>query len=153
MSYILTIIDMQPLFPAARSKSVLLNCQFEIGMAINNNAHIIFLEYEGCGNTIKFLNYLPNKINYSKTYKTIKKINDGSGSILSLMRKKKIPRTDFRVCGINTDCCVFETVGGLDRKLPKGLKVKVVKKACGSEYSHKEGIKDISSISNRVLVV
>jgi len=153
MSYTLIIVDMQACFSASTKKTVQRNCQIEIRKAIKNNANIVFLEFEGYGPTLSSLTDIVADANYSKNYRAIKPINDGSESVLSLLRKKKLPRTNFRVCGVNTDCCVYSTVEGLDVKISKNLKIEVVSKACGSQYSHKEGIEDMQNLSHRVSVL
>jgi nicotinamidase-related amidase len=153
MSYTLIIVDMQARFSAATKKIVQRNCQVEIRKAIKNNIPIVFLEFEDCGPTLRSLTDIVANANYSYAYKAVKPINDGSEHVLSLLRKKKLPRTDFRVCGVNTDCCVLSTVEGLDSKIAKKLKIEVVSKACGSQYCHEEGIYDLISIGNRVVVL
>lgn len=153
MSYVLLVIDMQTAFRAAKNKKTQKNCILEIKKAMDKEYPIVFLEYEECGKTLPTLLGVLTSSQYNKFYIVKKSSNDGSSKLLNFFKKKGLPRTDMRVCGVNTDCCVLETVEGLDAKLSKQFKIQVVEKACYSEYCHREGIEDMLSLSERVAIV
>lgn len=151
MSYSLLVIDMQGYFKASKQSSVKKNVLKQIELAIQDNAPIVFVEYAGCGSTLPSLKNLPKNNSYSKIYKIKKTADDGSDVIMSTLRSNKLPRKHVRVCGVNTDCCVYETVCGLSRALPKTT-IEVVEDACGSTHCHKDGIYDMNKLFNVTII-
>ncbi|CAB4196762.1 Isochorismatase-like [uncultured Caudovirales phage] len=147
MSYTLIVIDVQSSFTAAKQKRVLTNCEKEIDKAIKNNCSIVFVEYFDCGKTSKRLTNLT--INYRKTYIVTKYDDDGSPEILSLFKSNRLPK-NIKVCGVNTDACVLDTVCGLSNlKRFKSSKIEVISNACGSDYNHKNGLDQIAIFANK----
>jgi nicotinamidase-related amidase len=151
MDYSLVIVDMQTGFVAANSRKTLKNCKREIRKAIKDDANIIFVEYNGCGRTIKELTEITDKIAYKKKFVAIKRKNSGAKIILKTMKKNNIPttkHTNFRVCGVNTDACVLETVEDLARALrQRSYNIEVILSACNSSYSHKDGVSDLKNLA------
>jgi len=153
VSYTLIVVDMQPKFKAANGERVRKGCMREIMKAITSKAPIIFLEYDsdyipgGYGPTLKELTK-PVVDNYYIEYKTR---DDGSYNVQKLVKKHKLPET-FRVCGINTDCCVYETVRGLSL-IFDNPNIDVVEDACASDWNHMLGIDSIKQISNKINVI
>jgi hypothetical protein len=143
MSYSLVVIDMQKAFTAARRKRVLLNCEKEINKAIKNNCSIIFVEYFNCGKTIKKLTDLTK--NYKKTYTVTKNNDDGSPEISCLFKSNRLPAKNIKVCGVNTDACVLDTVCGLSHsnRFSKSI-IDVIANACDTSYNHEQGLQQIS---------
>ncbi len=124
--YILVIIDMQPYFEC--EKQILETCKKEIKKAIDNKNHIIFLEYVDCGVTDNELMLLVIKKGYSNYSIVSKNKNDGSTAIAEQVKSEHVNLSSFRVCGVYTDQCVFDTVRGLLRVFP-GCNVEVMKDA------------------------
>lgn len=137
MSYpTLVVIDMQPSFSGAKNPDVVASVAREIIETKLNHGSIIFLEYKNCFPTLNGLLNLAK--GYRNKYRLRKEINDGSYEILKHLKRhrNRINSEEFRVCGVNTDYCVLETVSGMLNKLPDS-KIKLVKDACGTESSDK----------------
>lgn len=145
--YALVIIDMQWNFPSSRDARLQTNIIRQIRLAKKKNYPIICLEYIGDGRTIpkirKELEDYKNKFFFRKNW------DDGSDKILSI--KNKLP-SKFRVCGVNTDACVFETVVNLSDELC--CKIEVLSKSCNSltKNRHYEGLEMLKNIKNVVLI-
>ena len=148
MSYSLIVIDMQKAFAAARRKRVLLNCEKEINKAIKNNCSIVFVEYFNCGKTIKQLTNLTK--NYKKTYTVIKNDDDGSPEISHLFKAHRLPAKNIKVCGVNTDACVLDTVCSLSYsdRFSKSI-IDVIANACDASYNHGQGLQQISRFADK----
>jgi hypothetical protein len=107
----------------------------EIKRAMKLNNHIIFVEYNQDYDfnedaphspTLDEIYSLAN--NYNNKGTVIKGQNDGSCEIQEYL-EDKLPDV-FRVCGVNTDACVMETVSGLVEETEST--VQVIRKACGA---------------------
>lgn len=145
MPYTLCVIDMQPDFEAANGTRVIKNCVREIRMAVENGAHIVFLEFDGYGDTHPMLMTPVKKYKNAKI--KFKRQDDGSAEVQEVVRKNGFMIGRFRVVGINTDWCVRSTVHGLRKRFPNSF-VEVVDDACSSDDNHAYGIKMIRSIDN-----
>ena len=159
----LIVIDMQPGFGA--TESVLDAVVHEVKKARRRNEWVLVVEYEARGRT-------PYRITrelkgYKKYDKVIKERNDGGTAIFNRLTRRRwsfsypvVPRAShFKVCGINTDACVFETVRSLSYL--KG-KVTVLSHACAHycvgcralkrrrkahglcEHHHKKGLREMN---------
>jgi nicotinamidase-related amidase len=145
---------MQKTFTASTLKSVQRGCISEIKKAIKQNAPIVFVEYKSYGKTVEKLTQLVSKTNYTNVYTITKMSNNGAREIDKLLREKRLPKNHLRVCGVNTDCCVLETVDGLDGMYGKrDLLIEVVSNACGSVFSHEDGVAELSVLSKKVVCV
>lgn len=145
MSYVLLIVDMQPQFPAASGKTIIKNCKREIRKAMQEKASIIFLEYMGCGTTNDSLLSLTD--GYEQVWTQEKSSDDGSDVASSLIWKYSLSRTHIKVCGVNTDCCVKETVRGLISVFPKA-EIDVIGDACNSDWDHGYGLSSMKKMPN-----
>ena len=152
--YTLIILDMQGYFSAAKKDNVKRNCRHEIIKAMAQNAPILFVEYKSCGRTISSLTKLTREVKYGKVYRVIKSADDGSSEIDSFIKKNRLPRKHIRFTGINTDCCVQDTVTGLDSMCKSDHVIEVVADACASEDidSHKQGIKALRRLRHVAIV-
>ena len=110
--YTLVIIDMQYEFSSTAELALAGVCNAIVAAKKSLN-HIIVIEYKGSGDT------LPEVKKAIGAYKRVsyrtKKIDDGSKEILDVVRRKKLPRK-FRVCGVNLEACVWDSVLGLIEK-------------------------------------
>lgn len=145
--YTLVVVDMQPYFKAATGKRVRENCLREIIKAVEDNASIIFLEFEGYERTLPEL-MAPVQNAYGNYYVQLKGIDDGSLEVEETVRKHDLPKI-FRVCGINTDCCVAATVRGLTARFPKSS-IDVIADACDSDWNHMRGINTMADMGGNV---
>ena len=144
--YTLVVVDMQPMFDAANRKRVREECLKAIQKAIEINAPIIFLEFNGYDCTHLELTKPCMGNHYVKTKYT----DDGSPEVYETVLKYQLPR-NFRVCGINTDCCVHATVSGMSARFPTST-IEVIAAACDSDWNHMAGINKISEIGGGVSV-
>lgn len=135
--YTLVVVDMQSQFKAANGKRVRENCLREILQAIKDNSPIIFLEWEGYPPTLDDL-ILPVKDQYQNYYVKTKVTDDGSAQVESLVYLNRLPK-NFKVCGVNTDCCVAATVRGLTSRFEMAI-IDVIADACDSDWNHLAGL-------------
>ena len=140
--YTLVVVDMQPGFKSARGKRVRANCLREVQKARADRAPIIFLELSG---------YQPThcdlvEVAHSNFAILEKSGDDGSEQVGREVRKNKWPKK-FKVCGINTDCCVKATVTGLTARF-RMSKIEVVADACASDWYHNAGLNEMKKLDN-----
>lgn len=145
--YTLVVVDMQPNFNSANGKRVRENCLREVKAAVIAGADIIFLEFSFYGPSHSDLTEAAGK-NY---YVQSKTLDDGSAEVESQVRAKRLP-VHFKVCGINTDCCVASTVRGLTARFPRST-IEVVADACASDWYHNRGLNDMKSLQGFVNVI
>ena len=148
MSYTLLIVDIQPEFRSAVTKKVKEICKNEIQRAIDTNAGIIFLEYNDSGRTMSGLTRITK--GYKKVHIIQKEDNDGSSEVRKAVTRFKLPKRKFRVCGVNTDACVEETVIGLSYSAVRGSNIEVVASGCwsiGGHRGHLDGLRQMSKQS------
>ncbi len=110
MKYTLAIVDMQDYFDTARERLTIQGCAEQIKLAIKNKNPIVFIEYGGCGETLEELVNLTQK--YENTFFVEKSKDDGSQELKQAIREEKLPEK-IRVCGVNFECCVFDTARSL----------------------------------------
>jgi len=129
----LVIVDMQPVFIASRNPETVIAVANEIMTAKMNNHAIIFLEYNLSGATYSGFQSLLK--DYPHKSKIRKNGDDGSKEVIRALNRRNFPMQTLRVCGVNTDCCVYSTVYGLLELLSK-TRIEIVKKACNSESTN-----------------
>lgn len=129
----LLIIDMQARFDTAYDETTIKNCIRAIKKAIKAKVPIIVLEYNNCGRTLPELTeYLDE---YADTFYKIKYTNNGGNEVIQCLEENKLGIKTLKVCGVNINACVAETVIHLVRKAKK--KITVIKKACNGNESRK----------------
>jgi nicotinamidase-related amidase len=131
----LVVVDMQPSFTAANTPSVIVGVTREILEAKRRKSGIIFLEYkptDEMGRTHAGLSSLIR--GYPHKARVTKADDDGSREVVKAIRRRGFPNRTLRVCGVNTDCCVWETTMGLLDRLER-IQIQVVKDACESEWN------------------
>lgn len=129
-SYTLVVIDMQPHFTAANDLKAIVGCAKQIIEAKHAGSNILFVEYSLCGPTHRELTKLVKS--YSNATKITKNSDDGSIEVLRALKKKRWTTKNIRVCGVNTECCVWSTIHGLLRRSSES-KIEVVKEACATD--------------------
>lgn len=129
----LIVIDMQPSFPAM--EFAIDSVVKEVKKAVRRNEWVMLVEYEEEGRTAyRITKHLKG---HHKTVKVVKQFDDGSPEIFKRIARqydrlnwKSIGRVkSFKVCGVNTGVCVFETVQGLNKI---DARIKVLSHACAS---------------------
>ena len=143
--YTLIVVDMQPGFRSASGTRVRENCLREVNKAVVDGADIIFLEYEGYEATFK---ELTEAALHSK-YIGSKCTDDGSSVVAKFVHRNQLFK-NFKVCGINTDCCVKATVEGLTSHFPMS-RIDVVGDACDSDWNHFNGLEAMKKLSGVVV--
>jgi nicotinamidase-related amidase len=156
--YTLVIVDMQSHFYAKEELEITKNLKREILGAINNQASIVFVEFDHSGPTLECLTKLPEQHGY-RSYTIEKQQNDGSHEVGALVIDKSLPVKHFKVAGINTDYCIASTVIGLSNLFPDGV-IEVIDNCCASLWSmygkpcnadHKNGLAMLKGIENVVI--
>lgn len=147
--YTLVIVDMQDGFAAANKNGLIKNCLREIQTAVECGAHIVYLEYSGCGDTFPELKEPVEKYEYHLLKKKFD--DDGSPEVQEAVNEKGFMIGRFRVIGINTDWCVRSTVEGLRKRFPNSF-VEVVIDACWSDSNHLKGVRLIRKIPHIDLI-
>jgi len=121
--YVLCIIDMQPI-GFSNSKLIIENVLQLVREAIVNKAFIVIAQFKGCGEThINIINAIQN---YPYKEYVWHNKNDKSKPIQEAL--KNIFVREMKVCGVNTEYCVKDTVHGLAKKFH--IPIKVIEKAC-----------------------
>ena len=144
--YTLIVIDMQPKFDSSQKESTIKNCRTLLRQAQKDKAGILLVEYIDYGETD---NRLQNMIRDYSLTKTITKIsNDGSVEIRKAIKKYNYPSKLLKVCGVNTDYCVYESVVGLTKNMPRAT-IEVIGKACNSTWTHKRGLAMLKELSKK----
>lgn len=128
MAHTLCVIDMQSEFDAALDPNVVIGVHAQILKTKRLGGDILFVEYEGCGETHKGL--LDAARGYGSKARITKKSDDGSQEILRAINRRGFTLDRLRLVGVNAECCVLATIKGLLRRVPE-IEIDVVKKACG----------------------
>ena len=135
----LIVVDMQEKFKeGSRVKRTIEEVQRQIRLAKKRKDAIIFLEF-GEGDTIPEIKRLVENYDEDKVFVVKKDFSNGSHKVAAFAKKRKdLPIDRFRMCGVYTEFCVFETARGLTGY---GFKVDVVRKGCnnGNTSSNKYG--------------
>ncbi len=123
--YVLCIIDMQPV-GFSNSNLITDNVLQLVREAIADKAFIVIAQFKGCGDTHLTL------INEMQTYPYKEYVwhnkNDKSKPIQEVLHSRNIFVRQMKVCGVNMEYCVKDTVHGLAKKFY--ISIKVIEKAC-----------------------
>ena len=134
---ILVVVDMQPDFTASQNRRTIAAVKEEVRGARTRNEEIIIVEYVNCEPTDSRITDLTK--DYEKVKTVVKIDNDGSEEILKILKESAIDQEGIvphlRICGVNTNACVRETVKGLKRKLNPPFQIDVIGDACNERYS------------------
>jgi nicotinamidase-related amidase len=123
--YVLCIIDMQP-YGFSNSKIIIDNVLTLVREAIIKKAFVVVAQYKNAGNThISIINALQD---YPYKAYGWHNRNDKSPIIQNILREKKVFTRLIKVCGVNTEYCIWATVNGLARKYY--IPIKVIESAC-----------------------
>ena len=147
--YVLCIIDMQPL-GFSNSNSILENVLHLVREAMVNKAFIVVAQFKGCGATqitiINALQQYPYKIYLWHTK------NDKSKPIQEVLNTLNIFVRRLKVCGVNTEYCVKDTVHGLAKKFQ--VPIQVIENACnGTDRTVEEALYKMRTFYRNVNVL
>lgn len=126
---VLVVIDMQPGYPASQDAITQWFVKQEIARARQANQLILIVEYHAheMGETYPAIMELVE--GYDRAVVVSKDGDDGSAEILQACAARGFSLHSFRMCGVNSDACVLESVQGLVDKQP-GCSITVVQDAC-----------------------
>ncbi len=123
--YVLCIIDMQPI-GFGNSKIIIENVLELVRKAVVDKAFIAIAQYKGCGEThINITNELQH---YPYKEYVWHNKNDKSKPIQEALNSRKVFVRQMKICGVNTEYCVKDTVHGLSKKFH--IPIKVIENAC-----------------------
>ena len=146
----LVVIDIQPDFDTAAK--VIQPCQAAIRAAEKNNEVITIVEYRNHGWTFPELTNL--LYGYERHFPVLKSQDGGGFEVYNSFLRKKLPHPRvIKVCGVNTNACVLETVRGLSKLFYKSS-IRVLSRACNS-YSlscHDFGLEQMKRLSNVTII-
>ncbi len=126
---VLVVMDMQPGFPASQDAITQWFVKQEVTRAREEGRSIIIVEYDPheMGETYDSIKSLIEGYDLAKIIS--KSGDDGSSEILKLCEAKGFSTQSFRMCGVNSDACLLESIQGLAEKLPQ-CRITVVQDAC-----------------------
>lgn len=137
--YTLVIVDMQPGFSASNDKRTIKAVMEEIRRAIKDGAFIIVIESDRKKYGSTHAELLDLLADYDSERWSIEtkfwRYNDqysphsGALQVAEACEVFGFPTGRFRVCGVNTDICVFFTAMELGKRFPLS-KLEIVMRAC-----------------------
>lgn len=104
--YTLVVVDMQYGFSTALEELTILGCQEQIKNAIQENNPIVFVEFFGYRETLLELTQLT--ANYNNKFVLCKSCDNGGHVVQDVISKNNLPQ-NIKICGVNVDCCVWQT--------------------------------------------
>lgn len=147
--YTLVVVDMQPAFRSSQNQETLDRVNELIQQAIKDDAPIVFLEFGGYEKTDSRL--LASVEGYKQAHFQVKYENDGSFHVKKTIDAHDLPTGTIRVCGVNTNYCVRETVLGLiEKNLTK--KIEVSKKGTNCNFYHLPALKTMKGYESVKLI-
>ncbi len=126
---VLVVMDMQPGFKAAQDAITQWFVKQEVTRAREEGRPVIIVEYDPheMGETYDSIKSLIE--GYDRGIIISKSDDDGSAEILRACEAKGFMTASFRMCGVNSDACLLETIQALAGKLPL-CSITVVQDAC-----------------------
>ncbi len=122
-------MDMQPGFKASQDAITQWFVKQEVTRAREEGRPIIIVEFDAheMGETYESIKSLAE--GYDRAVTISKSSDDGSKEILKACEAKGFSTQTFRMCGVNSDACLLESIQGLVEKLPE-CRITVVQDAC-----------------------
>lgn len=126
---VLVVIDMQDKFRASNDQQTIYFVKQEILRAKQLGMAVIIVEFDPheMGSTHREITDLLE--GYDRAVTITKTANDGSEEIIEACLDNGFWMEDFRVCGVNSDACVLETVTGLLGRV-SSCQITVIQDAC-----------------------
>ena len=126
---VLVVIDMQDKFRASHDQQTIWFVKQEILRAKQAGMAIIIVEFDPHEMGSTHLEIVELLEGYERCTTVIKTQNDGSEEIVEACLDNGFWMEDFRICGVNSDACVLETVTGLLERI-SSCDISVVQDAC-----------------------
>jgi nicotinamidase-related amidase len=146
---VLCIIDMQPV-GFSNSTLIIENVLHLVREAIVDKAFIIIAQFKGCGET--HINIINEMQEYPYKEYVWHNKNDKSKPIQAVLKSLNVFVRQMKVCGVNTEYCVKDTVHGLAKKFH--IPIKVIENACnGTDRIIEEAIHKMRTFYRNVEVV
>jgi hypothetical protein len=111
----LLIVDMQPTYFWSVERCIEAVVR-EARRARHKQEAVVVLEYYNSGSTHKHLHRVLG--NYERVVYVDKRTDDGSVQVIQAAHEIRGSLMKIRVCGVNTCCCVQETVEGYVKLVP-----------------------------------
>ncbi len=126
---VLVVMDMQPGFKAAEDAITQWFVKQEITRAREEGRPIIIVEFDAheMGETFDSIKALIE--GYDRAVIIPKSQDDGSTEIFNACEKNNFSTASFRMCGVNSDACLLESIQMMAEKLPM-CRITVVQDAC-----------------------
>jgi len=126
---VLVVMDMQPGFTAANDAITGWFVKQEVARAREEGRPIIIVEFDPheIGHTFESITELIE--GYDRGVIITKCKDDGSTEILAACAKHGFSTLSFRMCGVNSDACLLESIQMMAEKLPE-CRITVVQDAC-----------------------
>lgn len=109
-------IDLQYGFSSANDPQIIQVAREEVKRAVKFNYGIIFLQYEKHGPTFSEIKSAAN--GYYKKKVVHKNSDDGAVEVLDAAFYEGFSTNIFRICGVYTELCVYDTVKSLTELSP-----------------------------------
>lgn len=152
----LVVVDMQPAFEACNAATIAA-VEEEVKAAMDAGHDIVVLQLPAFHNYLMVIPIEPtlesirNLIaGYPRAVIKNKYKTSGAEEVIQVCQWKGFAQKRFRVCGVNTDMCVYETVLDLACMF-EAERIEVVKKACNTIYEPNPW-KMFAHLANVVLV-
>lgn len=130
---VLVVVDMQIGYKAARDPETLENVLVEIRRAMEKKEAIVILEYVGDGDTLRAIRDLVDGYPLCVTMK--KTTWGGAEEVFEACMDNGFWPENYRICGVNADACVLQTVTGLLDKV-KTCRIELVQNACHTDSKY-----------------
>jgi Isochorismatase family len=141
--YTLLCIDLQSKFGVHHHSRVVNSAEREIRQAITDDSPIVMVEYKNCGPTVDQL--LDLTMQHSKVHRIEKIGDDGSEEVMTTIKEHKLPHDYLKVCGVNTDICVYCTIYSIHKHWPH-THIEIVADACNSQWGEPSHIRGLSNL-------
>jgi nicotinamidase-related amidase len=140
---------MQPI-GFGNSNLIIENVLHLVREAVANKAFIVIAQFKGSGET--HINIIHEIQTYPYKEYVWHHKNDKSKPIQEVLNRLTIFVRQIKVCGVNTEYCVKDTVHGLSKKFP--IPIKVIEKACnGTDRIIEEALHKMRTFYRNVEVV
>lgn len=131
--YVLCIIDIQPV-GFENALFILKDVLKLVKDAILENAFIVVAQFTRCGETHEEIRKELQNYPYKEYLWHNKK--DKSNKIREILISRNLFVRNLKVCGVNTEYCVKDTVRGLSKKFT--VPIQVIEKSCNGSENHVE---------------